>query len=53
MGNMLNELDEEIREEGRDVNVIAKQIKVETDTSIQILIWALYLIGLGLIVLEL
>ena len=29
MGNMLNELDEEIREEGRDVNVIAKQIKVE------------------------
>ena len=50
MGNMLNELDEEIREEGRDVNVIAKQIKVETDTSIQILIWALYLIGLGLIV---
>lgn len=50
MGNMLNELDEEIREEGRDVNVIAKQIKVETDTSIQILIWALYLIGLGLII---
>lgn len=49
MGNMLNELDEEIREEGRDVNVIAKQIKVETDTSIQILIWALYLVGLGLI----
>lgn len=50
MGNMLNELDEEIREEGRDVNVIAKQIKVETDTSIQILIWALYLVGLALIV---
>lgn len=49
MGNMLNELDEEIREEGRDVNVIAKQIKVETDTSIQILIWTLYLVGLGLI----
>lgn len=49
MGNMLNELDEEIREEGRDVNVIAKQIKVETDTSIQILIWALYLVGLGFI----
>lgn len=49
MGNMLNELDEEIREEGRDINVIAKQIKVETDTSIQILIWALYLVGLGLI----
>lgn len=49
MGNMLNELDEEIREEGRDVNVIAKQIKVEIDTSIQILIWALYLVGLGLI----
>ena len=49
MGNMLNEVDEEIREEGRDVNVIAKQIKVETDTSIQILIWALYLVGLGLI----
>lgn len=49
MGNMLNELDEEIREEGRDVNVIAKQIKVETDTSIQILIWVLYVVGLGLI----
>lgn len=49
MGNMLNELDEEIREEGRDINVIAKQIKVETDTSIQVLIWVLYLVGLGLI----
>ena len=50
MGNMLNELDEEIRKEGREANVIAKQVKVEADTSIQILIWALYLIGLALIV---
>ena len=50
MGNMLNELDEEIGKEGRDANVIAKQVKVEADTSIQILIWALYLIGLALIV---
>ncbi|WP_300358697.1 LemA family protein [Fusobacterium sp.] len=49
MANMLDELDNEIREEGREVNVIAKQLKVEKDASIQILIWALYLIGLGLI----
>lgn len=49
MANMLDELDEKIMEEGREVNVIAKQIKVEKDASIQILIWALYLIGLGLI----
>ena len=49
MANMLDELDDQIREEGREVNVIAKQIKVEKDSSIQILIWALYLIGLGLI----
>ncbi len=49
MANMLDELDNEIREEGREVNVIAKQLKVEKDTSIQLLIWALYLIGLGLI----
>lgn len=50
MSNMLNELDEEIREEGRDTNVIAKQIKVEKDPSIQILICVLYLLGLGLII---
>lgn len=50
MSNMLNELDEEIREEGRDTNVIAKQIKVEKDSSIQILIVGLYLLGLGLII---
>lgn len=50
MANMLNEMDEEIREQGRDINVIAKQIKVEKDSSIQILIWVLYLLGLGLIV---
>lgn len=49
MANMLDELDNEIREEGREVNVIAKQLKVEKDASIQLLIWALYLIGLGLI----
>lgn len=49
MANMLDELDNEIREEGREINVIAKQLKVEKDASIQILIWALYLIGLGLI----
>ena len=36
MSNMLNELDEEIREEGRDTNVIAKQIKVEKYPSLQI-----------------
>ena len=48
MSNMLNELDEEIREEGRDTNVIAKQIKVEKDPSLQILICVLYLLGLGL-----
>jgi LemA protein len=47
---MLNELDEEIREEGRDTNVIAKQIKVEKDPSLQILICVLYLLGLGLII---
>ena len=40
MANMLDELDEKIMEEGREVNVIAKQIKVEKDASIQILIWA-------------
>lgn len=50
MANMLNEMDEEIREQGRDVNVIAKQIQVEKDSSIQVLIWVLYLLGLGLIV---
>lgn len=50
MSNMLNELDEEIREEGRDTNVIAKQIKVEKDPSLQILICVLYLLGLGLII---
>lgn len=49
MGNTLNELEEEIREEGREVNVIAKQIKVEKDPSIQMLIFTLYLIGVGLI----
>lgn len=51
MGNMLDELDGEIREEGRNINVIAKQLKVEKDISIQILIWILYLLGLGLIAL--
>lgn len=51
MGNMLDELDGEIREEGRNINVIAKQLKVEKDISIQILIWVLYLLGLGLIAL--
>jgi LemA protein len=50
MSNMLNELEEEIREEGRDTNVIAKQIKVEKDPSLQILICVLYLLGLGLII---
>ena len=49
MGNMLDELDEEIREEGRDTNVIAKQIKVEKDISVQAMIWILYLAGIGLI----
>lgn len=51
MGNALNELDEEIRVEGRDVNVIAKQLKVEKDSSIQILIYGLYILGVVLIVL--
>ncbi len=50
MANTLNELDENIMEQGRDINVIAKQIKVEKDSSIQVLILGLYILGLVLIV---
>lgn len=44
MANMLRE-DENIKEEGREINVIAKQITVEKDFSLQLIVIALYLIG--------
>lgn len=50
MGNNLNEMEDEIREQGRDVNVIAKTIKVEKDSSVEIMILVLYLIGAALAV---
>lgn len=50
MANNLNELEDEIREEGRDINVIAKPIKVEKDFSVSMIVMVLYLFGLAIAV---
>lgn len=49
MGNHLNETEEQIKKEGRNINVINKQIAVEKDISIQMLIIILYIFSLAFI----
>lgn len=50
MGNNLNEMDNNILSQGRDINVINKQIMVEKDVSTGIIIVILYLLSLACIV---
>lgn len=49
MGNNLNELEDEVRQQGRDVNVIAKSITVSKDISLNLLVLGVYILGLLLI----
>lgn len=52
MANHLNEMDSsQIRTEGRNINVINKQLPVEKDTSTQLLIWFLYLVSIAIILI--
>ncbi len=49
MANQLNEMDPVILEEGLDVNVIAKQLPVEEDSSTKLVILGSYVAGVAII----
>lgn len=50
MGNQLNEFEPVVREQGLDTNVIAKQLPVEKDASLDLLIKGLHVVGVVLAV---
>lgn len=45
MGNSLDEMNEEIREEGREINVIAKQLPVEATITDKLIVCGIALVG--------